>query len=225
MTSVQDTQPTVGMLTATGMPARLQGPVDRGRVVASRYGLWHPRRVLHAFYPPTRIARTTATENSVRQSRASEAQAWLASGATVQDRFRCQARGDTVPTESHPRQLTHDRRRSLGPSVATRWAWGICWLMFASTILNYMDRQTISLVKGEISREFHLETNAGFWLGARGVRHDLRAVSGGRGSPSRPVGLCGCPTRALWHGGHWRRWRRPPRRASACSLCFVACWG
>ena len=29
-----------------------------------------------------------------------------------------------------------------------RWAatWGVCWLMFASTVLNYMDRQTVSLL-------------------------------------------------------------------------------
>ena len=23
---------------------------------------------------------------------------------------------------------------------ANRWAWGLCWLMFASTVLNYMDQ-------------------------------------------------------------------------------------
>ena len=30
------------------------------------------------------------------------------------------------------------------PKPASRWAWGICWLMFASTVLNYMDRQAIA---------------------------------------------------------------------------------
>ena len=37
------------------------------------------------------------------------------------------------------------------------WAWGICWLMFASTVLNYMDRQAIALVGPQIKAEFRLE--------------------------------------------------------------------
>jgi ACS family hexuronate transporter-like MFS transporter len=37
-----------------------------------------------------------------------------------------------------------------------RWAWGICWLMFASTVLNYMDRQSMALVGPQIRDEFHL---------------------------------------------------------------------
>ena len=44
------------------------------------------------------------------------------------------------------------------------WAWGVCWLMFASTVLNYMDRQAISLVEPFIHAEFHL-SNADFgWV-------------------------------------------------------------
>lgn len=47
---------------------------------------------------------------------------------------------------------------------ADQWAWGLCWLMFASTVLNYMDRQTITLVGGEIRSEFGL-TQEGFgWV-------------------------------------------------------------
>jgi len=50
-----------------------------------------------------------------------------------------------------------------GPK-ADGWAWGVCWLMFASTVLNYMDRQTVSLIREPISQEFHLD-DAGFgWL-------------------------------------------------------------
>lgn len=44
------------------------------------------------------------------------------------------------------------------------WAWGLCWLMFACTVLNYMDRQAISLVGPEIKRQFGLD-NLGFgWV-------------------------------------------------------------
>ena len=49
-------------------------------------------------------------------------------------------------------------------SLSKGWAWGICWLMFASTILNYMDRQALSLVGPQIKTEFHLD-NTGFgWV-------------------------------------------------------------
>ena len=47
----------------------------------------------------------------------------------------------------------------------TSWAWGLCWLMFASTVLNYMDRQTITLVKHQISETFAIRASpisAGF---------------------------------------------------------------
>jgi ACS family hexuronate transporter-like MFS transporter len=48
--------------------------------------------------------------------------------------------------------------------VADAWAWGVCWLMFFSTILNYMDRQAISLVSGPVKEEFGL-SNEGFgWV-------------------------------------------------------------
>ena len=54
-----------------------------------------------------------------------------------------------------------------GPQGAMRpgaWAWGICWLMFASTVLNYMDRQAIALVGPQIKERFVLD-NAGFgWV-------------------------------------------------------------
>src|SRR3954466_3773068 len=50
------------------------------------------------------------------------------------------------------------------PVRADRSAWGVCWLMFASTVLCYMDRQTISLVKPKIVGEFHI-SNEGFgWV-------------------------------------------------------------
>jgi ACS family hexuronate transporter-like MFS transporter len=50
------------------------------------------------------------------------------------------------------------------PARATRWAWGVCWLMFASTVLNYMDRQKMSLVSEPIMKEFHLDEVGFGWL-------------------------------------------------------------
>jgi ACS family hexuronate transporter-like MFS transporter len=45
------------------------------------------------------------------------------------------------------------------------WAWGLCWLMFASTVLNYMDRQTVSLLKEPISLAFGIATKEDFgWI-------------------------------------------------------------
>ncbi len=47
-------------------------------------------------------------------------------------------------------------RCSARSARAPVWAWVVCWLMFASTVLNYMDRQTIALVGPQIKEEFHL---------------------------------------------------------------------
>ena len=48
---------------------------------------------------------------------------------------------------------------------ANAWAWGLCWLMFASTVLNYMDRQTITLVKDEVTAAFAIKSDADFgWI-------------------------------------------------------------
>ena len=41
------------------------------------------------------------------------------------------------------------------------WAWGICWLMFASTVLNYMDRQAIALVRPQVQAEFTVDYQTG----------------------------------------------------------------
>jgi MFS transporter, ACS family, hexuronate transporter len=48
---------------------------------------------------------------------------------------------------------------------ANRWAWGLCWLMFASTVLNYMDRMTIAQVSGQIRASFGITGNEDFgWV-------------------------------------------------------------
>jgi ACS family hexuronate transporter-like MFS transporter len=50
------------------------------------------------------------------------------------------------------------------PKRAGRWAWGICWLMFASTALNYMDRQAIALVKPQVKEEYALNDGGFGWV-------------------------------------------------------------
>ncbi len=48
---------------------------------------------------------------------------------------------------------------------ANAWAWGLCWLMFASTVLNYMDRQTITLVKDQVATAFAITSDLDFgWV-------------------------------------------------------------
>jgi ACS family hexuronate transporter-like MFS transporter len=57
-----------------------------------------------------------------------------------------------------------DETAQPGSRMTERWAWGICWLMFASTVLNYMDRQAMSLVGPYIKAEYSLN-NADFgWV-------------------------------------------------------------
>jgi ACS family hexuronate transporter-like MFS transporter len=54
---------------------------------------------------------------------------------------------------------------SGNPVRADGWAWGLCWLMFASTVLNYMDRQTLALVGPQIRETFAVKTDAEFgWI-------------------------------------------------------------
>jgi ACS family hexuronate transporter-like MFS transporter len=48
---------------------------------------------------------------------------------------------------------------------ADAWAWGLCWLMFASTVLNYLDRQTVSLVRPQIRETFAITADVDFgWV-------------------------------------------------------------
>jgi MFS transporter, ACS family, hexuronate transporter len=51
------------------------------------------------------------------------------------------------------------------PARADAWAWVLCWLMFAATMLNYMDRQTIALVRPQIRDAFAIKTDEDFgWI-------------------------------------------------------------
>lgn len=68
----------------------------------------------------------------------------------------------------------------LDPPSARRWAWGVCWLMFASTVLNYMDRQAIALVRPQIQREFGIDYEGFGWvLTAFGITYALCQVLAG----------------------------------------------
>ena len=63
---------------------------------------------------------------------------------------------------------------------ATPWAWGICWLMFASTVLNYMDRQAVALVGTKISAEYQLsDVDFGWVLAAFSLTYALFQVPAG----------------------------------------------
>ena len=55
-----------------------------------------------------------------------------------------------------------DRAIAAGPP--NRWAWGLCWLMFASTVLSYMDRQAMSLVGPAIMAEFDVGNEGFGWV-------------------------------------------------------------
>ena len=53
---------------------------------------------------------------------------------------------------------------SVPTGRASRWAWGLCWLMFASTALCYMDRQAIALVAPKIRQEYGLSNESFGWV-------------------------------------------------------------
>jgi ACS family hexuronate transporter-like MFS transporter len=67
-------------------------------------------------------------------------------------------------TELPPREADPEFGPPATEKVATPWAWGVCWLMFASTALNYMDRQAMALVGTPIMREFKLDDAGLGWL-------------------------------------------------------------
>ncbi len=47
---------------------------------------------------------------------------------------------------------------------ASPQAWGLCALLFLATTLNYLDRQTLSILSSSIQREMHLDNEALGWL-------------------------------------------------------------
>src|SRR5947209_4505151 len=60
------------------------------------------------------------------------------------------------------------------------WAWWLCWLMFAVTVLNYMDRQALAIVGPKIKAEFKLsETDFGWVLAAFSMSYAFFQVPAG----------------------------------------------
>lgn len=78
--------------------------------------------------------------------------------------------------------MASSRQVDLEP-VAGRlpgWAWGLCWLMFASTVLNYMDRQSMALVSPQVRREFGIDFEGFGWvLTAFGLSYALFQIPAG----------------------------------------------
>jgi ACS family hexuronate transporter-like MFS transporter len=56
-----------------------------------------------------------------------------------------------------------DRSRNGAASIEP-WRWGIVWLMFLATLLNYMDRQTLISVAKTIKDEFRLGEEGYGWI-------------------------------------------------------------
>jgi ACS family hexuronate transporter-like MFS transporter len=50
---------------------------------------------------------------------------------------------------------------SSSATPIARWKWGVVWLMFLATMINYMDRQTMGATAAHIKRDFTL-TNYGY---------------------------------------------------------------
>jgi ACS family hexuronate transporter-like MFS transporter len=63
-------------------------------------------------------------------------------------------REEAFPVSRPDDSASHLTAQPEGALRASAWAWGLCWLMFASTVLNYMDRQAISLVGAQIRESF-----------------------------------------------------------------------
>lgn len=77
-------------------------------------------------------------------------------------------------------ELAADGAVPTSPTRTPGWAWGICWLMFASTVLNYMDRQAMALVRPQIQEEFHLQyVDFGWVLAAFALTYAVFQVPAG----------------------------------------------
>src|SRR3954467_7940359 len=79
-------------------------------------------------------------------------------------RFSGSPRSGELPVAQLDSRIGSDEGIASRPGQASRWAWGICWLMFASTVLNYMDRQAIALVAPQIKGEFKLQNVDYGWV-------------------------------------------------------------
>ena len=79
---------------------------------------------------------------------------------------------------STPETIAEDVPRSA--KAASRWGWGLCWLLFASTALSYMDRQAVAVVGERLTAEFHVKFEALGWIiAAFGLPYALFQVPAG----------------------------------------------
>lgn len=74
--------------------------------------------------------------------------------------------------------------RRFDDSISTggkgRGRWILCWFLFASTVLNYLDRQSIALVKGRIMGEFSIDNETFGWvIAAFGLTYSLFQLPAG----------------------------------------------
>src|SRR5262249_9751467 len=58
-----------------------------------------------------------------------------------------QERGMTVMGNGHATGGPHG-------GVIPSWKWGVVWLLFLATLINYMDRQTMQATSSHLIREF-----------------------------------------------------------------------
>ena len=61
-------------------------------------------------------------------------------------------------------RLSDQISSAIAEAPSHRWRWGVCWLMFASTALSYMDRQAISVVGPNIMAEFKINNQGFGWI-------------------------------------------------------------
>ena len=60
------------------------------------------------------------------------------------------------------------------------WGWGLCWLLFASTALSYMDRQAVAVVGERLTTEFGIGFESLGWIiAAFGLPYALFQVPAG----------------------------------------------
>ena len=62
-----------------------------------------------------------------------------------------------------PVEAANAGRKESPPGVAG-WRWGVVWLMFLATLINYMDRQTLGSAARYIKDEFRLTEEAYGWV-------------------------------------------------------------
>ncbi|MBY0522686.1 MAG: MFS transporter [Gemmataceae bacterium] len=69
------------------------------------------------------------------------------------------ARGTSMSTDIQAVALPATKSRTIEP-----WRWGVVWLMFLATLINYMDRQVLGSTNEHIKNEFGLNEEGYGWV-------------------------------------------------------------